>query len=254
MLRSRIIPCLLIKDDYLVKTVNFTNEKYVGDPLNAVKIFNEKFVDELMIIDISASSSGKKPNLNLISKLANESRMPLSYGGGVQCAKEAKEIIGLGVEKICMSSSIINNPNLCIEVSESIGSQSLVAVLDVKKNFLKRYQVVTNRSKTKHNLDINFLINAFQKNGIGELVINSVDNDGLMQGYDLDLIQKVHSQVSVPLTVLGGAGSLNDMKELINRFGIIGCAAGSLFVFKGKYKAVLINYPSFKEKETIINY
>lgn len=251
MLRPRIIPCLLIKDDYLVKTVNFTNEKYLGDPLNAVKIFNEKFVDELMIIDISASSSGKKPNLNLIAKLANESRMPLSYGGGVKSAKEAREIIGLGVEKICLSSSIINNPDLCIEISKSIGSQSLVAVLDIKKNFLRKYQVVTNRSKTKHSIDLMLLIDILQKNGVGELVINSVDNDGLMKGYDLNLIQKVYSKARVPLTVLGGAGSLDDMKELINRFGIIGCAAGSLFVFKGKYKAVLINYPSFKEKKII---
>ena len=253
MLRPRVIPCLLIKDNYLVKTVNFSNEKYIGDPLNAVKIFNEKQVDELMIIDISATSSKKDPNFDLIAKLANESRMPLSYGGGVKSLGDAKKIIGLGVEKICVSSAIVDRRSLCHEISSSIGAQGLVAFIDAKKNFLGKYQVVTNRAQTKHNIELLGLIEIFQKNGIGELVINCVDKDGLMNGYDIGFIKKIDSKVKVPLTILGGAGSLNHIKELVSTFGIIGCGAGSLFVFKGKYKAVLINYPNFEEKKPYIN-
>ena len=243
MLRSRVIPCLLIHNNGLVKTVKFKDKTYIGDPINTVKIFNEKQVDELMILDIDATVLGKEPNFKLIDKLANESRMPLCYGGGIKTSKEADKIFNLGVEKIALSSTAVNNPELISEISNMVGSQSVVAVLDIKKSIFGRYEIVTHNSKKKFDGNIETTINQLIERGVGELVINSVDHDGVMKGYDFALLDKVYALTSVPLTILGGAGSLSDITEAVERYKIVGVAAGSLFVFKGKYKAVLINYP-----------
>ncbi len=243
MLRSRVIPCLLIHNNGLVKTVKFKDKTYIGDPINTVKIFNEKQVDELMILDIDATVLGKEPNFKLIDKLANESRMPLCYGGGIKTSAEADKIFNLGVEKIALSSTAVNNPELISEISNMVGSQSVVAVLDIKKSIFGRYEIVTHNSKKKFDGNIETTINQLIERGVGELVINSVDYDGVMKGYDFALLDKVYALTSVPLTILGGAGSLSDITEAVERYKIVGVAAGSLFVFKGKYKAVLINYP-----------
>ena len=251
MLRSRLIPCLLIQDGQLVKTVKFNNSKYVGDPLNAVKIFNEKYVDELMIIDISATEKGLEPNFNFIQKLADESRMPLSYGGGVKSLSHANKIISMGFEKICISSALIENPHLVKVISDSIGSQSTVVVLDVKKSLFGKYEIVTNRGKKKSKMELIECVNLMQDYGIGEIIINSVDCDGVMEGYDLKLINKIYSYINKPMTILGGAGSVDDFKQLNHSYGPCGIAAGSYFVFKGKFKAVLINYPSIEERKSI---
>lgn len=252
MLRSRIIPCLLVRDKGLVKTVKFKEGKYVGDPINAVKIFNEKEVDELIVLDIDATKDSREPDYKLIEKLALECRMPFCYGGGIRTKNQASKIIGLGVEKVALSSAIVVNPMLISEIANEIGSQSVVAVLDVKKKrFGSKYEVWT------HNANVNTgkcpveFSKELESLGVGEIVINSIANDGVMKGYDLDIVDKVRSSITVPMTVLGGAGSSNDIENLVDRYGVIGAAAGSLFVFKGVYKAVLISYLSEEDKTLI---
>jgi cyclase len=251
MLRPRIIPSLLIHDNGLVKTVNFKNPKYVGDPINAVKIFNEKEVDELSIFDIDATVLGKEPNYSLIERLASQSMMPLCYGGGVKTVEQAQKIFSLGIEKIALSSAVLQNPSLISEISERVGAQSVIVVLDIKKKLLGGYEVYTHNGKKATGINPFKFAEEAQKLGAGEIVINSIDKDGAMKGYDMDLIAKMREKITVPMTVLGGAGSLDDIEKVIDQHGVIGVAAGSLFVFKGAYKAVLINYPSQIEKNKI---
>lgn len=232
----------------LVKTVNFKNPKYVGDPINAVKIFNEKEVDELIVLDIDASVENREPDFTMIKNLAAECRMPLCYGGGVKTVKHAIEIINLGAEKVALSSAALANPKIVSEIATAVGKQSVIVVLDVKKRgLLGKYEVHTHNGKKASGKSPKEFAIEMEQLGVGELVINSIDNDGVMKGYDIKLISQIRDAVNVPITVLGGAGSLKDLKELIEKFGIIGAAAGSLFVFKGVYKAVLINYPKRSE-------
>ena len=253
MLYPRIIPNLLIHKNGLVKTVNFTNPKYVGDPLNAVKIFNEKSVDELIITDIDVTFNQSEPNYGLIEKLANESRMPLCYGGGIKNISQAKKIFSLGVEKVAISSSVIENPNIVTDLAQSVGSQSVVVVLDIKKKyFSNNYELFTHNGTKKTGINPLKFIEKIKNKGVGELVINSIDRDGTMKGYDLKIIDQVRKITTLPLTVLGGAGSLEDIGNLIKKYTIIGAGAGNIFVFKGKYKAVLINYPNDQEKKRLI--
>ncbi|MFH1931900.1 MAG: AglZ/HisF2 family acetamidino modification protein [Pseudomonadota bacterium] len=253
MLYPRIIPCLLVKEKGLVKTVNFKNPKYIGDPINAVRIFNEKEVDELIVLDIDATLEKREPDYNVIEHLAEECRMPLCYGGGVTTSEQVQRIIQLGVEKVAISSAAIENPSLVREAAECVGNQSVVVVLDVKKRFMNgKYEVWThNGCKSTGKCPLGLALQ-MEKLGAGEIVINSIDNDGLMKGYDLALVEKIRKSISVPLTMLGGAGSLKDIGQLINKYGAIGAAAGSLFVFKGVYRAVLINYPNRAEKDALI--
>jgi cyclase len=251
MLRPRIIPSLLIHENGLVKTVHFKNPKYVGDPINAVKIFNEKAVDELTIFDIDATVLGKEPNYSLIERLASQSMMPLCYGGGVKTIDHAQRIFSLGIEKIALSSAVLQKPELITEISDRVGSQSVIVVLDVKKKLLGGYEVYTHNGKKATGINPFKFAEEAQKLGAGEIVINSIDRDGVMKGYDLDLIAKVREKISLPMTVLGGAGCLEDIEKVIDAYGVIGVAAGSLFVFKGPYKAVLINYPTQIEKNKI---
>ena len=256
MLRSRVIPCLLIHKKGLVKTVNFKNPKYVGDPINAVKIFNEKEVDELIVLDIDASVENREPDLEMIKNLATECRMPFCYGGGITTVEQAKKIIELGAEKIAISSSAIKNLSLIREIGEEVGVQSVVVVLDIKKRgFLYGggYDIYIRNGKQKADVQLKDFIDQLNEIGVGELVINSIDDDGLMQGYNNDLISLIRDWTNFPITVLGGAGSLDDIKNIIKKYKIIGVAAGSLFVFKGKYKAVLINYPNREEKARLFN-
>lgn len=252
MLRPRIIPSLLVHDNGLVKTVNFKNPKYVGDPINAVKIFNEKEVDELAIFDIDATVLNKEPDYTLIEKLANQSRMPLCYGGGVKTVEQAQRIFGLGIEKIAMSSAVVGRPELISEIAERVGRQSVIVVLDVRKKMLGGYEVCTHNGKKNTGINPIRFVEEIERLGAGEIIINSIDQDGVMKGYDLNLIDKIREKISLPLTVLGGAGSLDDLGKVINKHGIIGVAAGSLFVFKGIYKAVLINYPNREEKDRLV--
>jgi len=252
MLRSRIIPCLLVKENGLVKTVKFKNPKYVVDPINAVRIFNEKQVDELIILDIDATSNGKEPDLKMIENCATECRMPLCYGGGVKTADQAKKIFSLGVEKIAISSSAVLNPLLIKEISDSIGSQSVAVVVDLKKNIFGNYEIFIENGKKLIKKNFLAFIEECEINGAGEIIINNIDLEGTMKGYDISLVEKVRKITSLPLTIIGGAGNFNHITKLIDKFKIIGASAGSLFVFKGKYKAVLINYPSPEEKINLL--
>jgi len=253
MLRPRIIPCLLIKDGGLVKTVNFSNPKYVGDPINVVKILNEKEVDELIVLDISSTTSGQLLNYQLIENIAAECRMPLCYGGGISNVEQIKRLISLGVEKVSVSSAIFNNDKFLIEASKIVGNQSIAVVLDVRYINNDYYIFIGNGQKNTGIQLLDF-INKLLDIGIGELVINSVDRDGTMLGYDFDLVEKVKSLINIPLSIIGGASSHENISELFNKFGQIGAGVGSLFVFKGKYKAVLVNYPTGIEKLQILNF
>jgi cyclase len=252
MLRPRIIPCLLIHKGVLVKTIGFSQPKYLGDPLNAVRIFNEKEVDELMVVDIDASQFNREPDYKLIANLASECQMPLCYGGGVKTVEQFDRVIGLGVEKVSISSAAVEEPNLIVEAASRVGSQSVVVIVDVKRTgFFRKWEVVTHNGIKRTGLDPLKWVSELERLGAGEIVLNSVDRDGEMKGYDIELIDKVREAIKLPLTVLGGAGSLEDIRSLIARYGVIGAAAGSLFVFKGKYRAVLINYPSREEKNQL---
>ena len=245
MLRPRIIPCLLVHKKGLVKTVKFNHSKYVGDPLNAVKIFNEKEVDELIVLDIDASVENRSPDFIMIKNLAIECRMPFCYGGGVKTVDHAKKIVQLGAEKVAFSSAVIQNLQLIKEVGDAIGNQSVVVVLDYKKTgIFGRLELFTHNGKKSTGINLYDFVKTLNDLNVGEIVLNSIDRDGTMEGYDTEVSKKVREIFDGPLTILGGAGKLEDIREVVKEFKIIGAAAGSLFVFKGKYKAVLINYPT----------
>ncbi|OEG74531.1 imidazole glycerol phosphate synthase subunit HisF [Shewanella colwelliana] len=252
MLRPRVIPCLLIQDKGLVKTVKFKDAKYVGDPINAVKIFNEKEADELVVLDIDATRNGVEPDFDSIRRLAAECRMPLCYGGGVTTAKQAKHIISLGVEKVAISAAAIDNPDLIKDIADEIGSQSVVVVLDIKrKMFGLGYDVYTHNGTINTKKNPFEIAKVFESLGAGEIVLNSIDNDGCMKGFDLDSADKLRRAVKIPITILGGAGELSHFKAAVDSCGIIGVSAGSFFVFKGPYKAVLISYPEGEIKKKL---
>jgi imidazole glycerol-phosphate synthase subunit HisF len=252
MLRPRIIPCLLIHEGGLVKTIGFKSPTYVGDPVNAVKIFNEKEADELTVLDIDATVNGAEPDYKTIAHLAAECRMPLCYGGGVRNAEQAKRIIGLGVEKVAVSAAAVENPALITRMADAVGRQSVVVIIDTKKRRLSGEHDVWTHNATR-NAKIGAIAFAEQaaQRGAGEIVLNSIDNDGAMKGYDLKLAQRLREAVNIPVTILGGAGSLGDIAALVKTIGTAGAAAGSLFVFKGNYRAVLINYPQPDAKEAL---
>ena len=254
MLTSRVIPVLLIDNGELYKTVNFRDPKYVGDPLNTVRIFNEKEVDELVILDISSTKNNSSIDWELISHIAKECRMPLCYGGGVNSLEKVERLISLGVEKVAIGYSSFSDPDLIKKAVRSVGRQSIVGIMDVRKfGVFGKYEVVvlkgTKRTRmspidySKYLLDL----------GVGEIFLQNVDLDGSMKGFDEDLIEKVLQNINIPLTILGGAGSLTDLKSLIAKFKVLGVAAGSIFVFKGKHRAVLVNYPDHEQKRQLLN-
>jgi imidazole glycerol-phosphate synthase subunit HisF len=243
MLRPRITPVLLIRDKGLVKTRQFDDDKYVGDPINAVKIFNEKQVDELTLLDIDATVHGVPPDYVQLKNIAIESRMPLCYGGGITSARQAADIIALGFEKVSVSAAALERPELIREMADQVGCQSVVVTVDVRREgLLGHHNIYTHNGKKRQKVKLlDFIANAEQL-GAGEIVINSIDRDGMMQGYDLMLAKAVRAHVSTPLSFIGGAGSIAHLAELIAMVGTVGAAAGSLFVFKGTYRAVLISY------------
>lgn len=250
MLRTRVIPCLLLHNGGLVKTVHFREPKYVGDPINAVRIFNEKEVDELMVLDILASREKQEPNYALIEQFAGECFMPLCYGGGIRTVQQARQLFALGVEKICLQSAALENLSLVSDLAERFGSQSIVVSVDIARNWLKRPHLYESRSgRYLKRPWLEFLQEAV-KYGAGEIVLNAVDRDGTMQGYDVELLHKAARSISVPLIALGGAGCLAHLREAIQA-GASAVAAGSLFVFHGPHRAVLISYPKYQELETL---
>ncbi len=252
MLKIRLIPCLLLEGRGLVKTVRFKRPKYVGDPINAVKIFTEKEADELIFLDIAATVQGKRPNFEFIRKIASECFMPFSYGGGIRSIADIKALFDAGVDKVIMNTYAIENPNFISEAASIYGSQSIVVAIDVKKDVFGKYKVFIRDGRKKTNLDpMEHAVN-MEKMGAGELFLNSIDRDGIMQGYDPILIKKVSHAVNIPVVACGGAGKIEDFAEAVAS-GASAVSAGSFFVFHGKRKAVLITYPLLEELERILN-
>ena len=242
-MRKRIIPCLLISERMLVKTRKFKNPIYIGDPLNAARIFSEKEVDELVILDIDASKKGGEPDYEFIAEISGECFMPVSYGGGVKTIEQVSRLIRSGIEKVVINSAAIESMELISECSQRFGSQAIIGGVDVKKTILGRYKVVANSDTLATNLDPFEQINRMVHSGAGEILLSSVDRDGVMQGYDIELIRAVSTSVSVPIIACGGAGDLSHVVDVFKLAGASAAAAGSLFIFQGKHKAVLLSYP-----------
>ena len=245
MLKNRIIPCLLIENNKLVKTEKFKNAKYVGDYLNAIKIFNEKEVDELIVLDIAASKNKQDPNFKIIEKFSSECFMPVAYGGGISSLEHAKKIFKLGIEKICVQTAALDNPNLIKDLSNYFGAQSIILSLDIKKNIFGTYKIFRSDKQKLVNGNWIELLKKFIDIGAGEILLNSVDNDGTMKGMDLKLIKEASKFLKVPLVSMGGVGKIEDIKDAIGS-GADAVAAGSYFIFYGSHKAVLISYPKSK--------
>lgn len=243
MLLTRFIPCLLIKDNSLVKTVNFKNPKYIGDPINTVRIFNEKEVDELIFLDIDATPKNKEPNYKLLSEIANECFMPLAYGGGIKTFEQAQKIFQIGFEKVAINSALHSNLTLATQIAEKYGSQAVIGVIDIKKNFFGKRTIVSNSAKISHKETIFEWVQKLEKSGVGELLVTSVDKEGTWDGLDLELIKEITSISKVPVIAHGGVGSIDDIFNGINQSKANAIAMGSMVVYQKKDFGVLINFP-----------
>ncbi|MCH9756372.1 MAG: AglZ/HisF2 family acetamidino modification protein [Gammaproteobacteria bacterium] len=250
MLKHRVIPCLLLKNDGLVKTKKFTQPKYVGDPINAIRIFNDKEVDELIFLDIDASKKGSEPNFKLIEQIAGECFMPLCYGGGIRTVAQAQRLFSMGVEKVCLQAAAFDDLSIINSIANRFGTQSVLVSVDLKKNWLGKHRLYHASSGKCLAEDWMSFVERAVKAGAGEIVINSVDNDGTMRGMDLESITKICQKVSVPVIAMGGVGSLQDIKLAVEA-GASAVAAGSYFVFHGTHRAVLITYPNYNELENL---
>lgn len=246
MLKHRVIPILLLQNEGLIKTTKFKDPKYVGDPINAIRIFNDKEVDELVFLDILASKEKRMIDFDLIEKLASECFMPLCYGGGVRDIDSIRRILRLGVEKVSLNSSAFDNPDFVREAVSLFGSSTIVISIDVKKNLWGTYEVWTNGGTKNTKFSPVEAAKKMEALGAGEILLNSIDRDGTLLGYDDKLINQVSNSISVPLIAAGGAGKTADFSKAINS-GASAVAAGSMFVFHGKHKAVLITYPNRKD-------
>jgi cyclase len=252
MVRNRVIPALLLDKGRLVKTVGFKNPSYVGDPINVVKIFNEKEVDELIVLDISASKNGLSPDFETIQKLSSECFMPLTYGGGITRLEQASQIFSMGIEKVSIQSAAFNNINLITKIAEKYGSQSVILSIDVKRNWFGKYKAFLTCKEIFINIDLVEFIQSAVNAGAGEILLNSVNCDGKQNGYDLEIISYLSKNLSIPLIALGGAGNILDLKNAL-RAGASAAAAGSFFIYHGPHKGVLISYPDNKTIESLLN-
>lgn len=246
MNKTRVIPVLLLRGQGLVKTEKFKNPKYVGDPINAVRIFNEKEVDELVFLDINATPEGRAPSYELLADIASEAFMPMAYGGGVTTLEQVRKIFALGFEKVIINTAAYSNLNLIVEASAVFGAQSIVGCVDVRRTILGRYELCSNSARTRERTALNEHLAALVRAGVGEIMVNSVDRDGTMAGYDLKLLREVGVAVNVPVIACGGAGSIDHFAQAVEHAHVSAVAAGSLFVFIGPHRAVMINYPERK--------
>lgn len=251
MLQIRVIPCLLLQGAGLVKTVKFKKPTYLGDPRNIVKIFNEKEVDELMLLDITATIEKRPPDFSLISEIASECFMPVGYGGGIHTLNDIKKLFSIGIEKVVINSYAVEHPEFIKDASDIAGSQSIVVSIDVKKNIWSKDQVYIHSGKSNTKLDPVQLARQMQAFGAGEILLNSIDRDGTMQGYDIELIKMVAQSVDIPVVACGGAGTIADFALAVKQGGASAVAAGSMFVFQGAHRAVLISYPEYQELEQL---
>ncbi|OGU17162.1 MAG: imidazole glycerol phosphate synthase subunit HisF [Ignavibacteria bacterium GWB2_35_12] len=246
MLKTRVIPCLLLKEGGFVKTARFSKPRYLGDPRNIVRLFNEKEVDEIVILDIDATRDKRKPYFDLVRDIVSEAFMPIGYGGGITTIEDIKLLFKIGVEKVVINTQAVNKPEFISEASERFGSQSIVASIDVKKNLFGKYKVCIESGRKKCSVSPVEHAKAMEDSGAGEIIINSIDRDGTMEGYDIELIKSVASNVSIPVIALGGASKLEHFRDAVNS-GASAVSAGSMFVYQGVHKAVLINYPTQDE-------
>lgn len=249
----RVIPVLLLKNAGLVKTVGFKDAKYIGDPLNAVKIFNDKEVDELIFLDILATPQNRSIPLDLLKEIAEECFMPLSYGGGIKTLEDIRKILKIGIEKVIVNSQLFNDLNFLKAAIDQFGSSTIVASLDVKKNFWGKYELYSHGGKVNTKKDPLIFAKELNDLGVGEIMINSIDRDGTMKGYDLELISTVCSEVQVPVIACGGASSIDDFEKAVSQAGASAIAAGSMFVLHGKHRAVLISYPKQSELQELFS-
>ena len=245
MLRSRIIPVLLLKETSLVKTVKFNKFSYVGDPCNTVRIFNELEVDEISILDIDASVKKREPNYDLIGDIATEAFMPLSYGGGIDSFEKAKKIFNLGIEKVILNTAAITNPELISQIAKVYGSQAIVISVDVKTSFYSsKYNIYSHSGKKRTNLELKSWVKKCEDLGAGEIMLNYINRDGTWMGYDVELYKSIQENLNIPLVSCGGAKNIDDISKLIKHSGCSAAGVGSMVVFQKKNKGVLINFPN----------
>lgn len=250
--RPRIIPCLLLKSTGLVKTTRFRDPRYLGDPRNVVKIFNDKEADELVLLDIMATREGKEPQFDLIGEIASECFMPLAYGGGIRTVDQVRRLIGIGIEKVVINTAAVENPQLVEEAARVVGNQSVVVSIDVRQTLLtRRYEACTHGGTKSTKRDPVAIAREMEQRGAGEILVNSIDRDGMMKGYDLDLIGRMVEAVRIPVVACGGAGEAADLGRAVNA-GASAVAAGSMFVYQGKLKAVLISFPAHQDLPAVL--
>jgi cyclase len=249
IIKTRVIPVLLLKNKGLVKTVKFDAPRYIGDPINSVRIFNEKEVDELVLLDIAATPSRRGPDFDTLDDVAGEAFMPIAYGGGITAVEQIRRIMSIGFEKVILNTVTYDNPDVVRQAVAIYGSQAVVACVDVKKSLLGGYVLYTHSAARRRGIGLADHIANLLSYGVGEILVNSVDRDGTQAGYDIEAIRTVSSKVAIPVIACGGAGSIDDFATAVNQAGATAVAAGSLFVFKGKHRAVLINYPERAELE-----
>lgn len=243
MNKTRVIPVLLLRGRGLVKTVKFKDPTYIGDPVNSVRIFNEKEVDELVFLDIFATKEGRGPDFDLLADIAGEAFMPMAYGGGLSSLDQIRKVFSLGFEKVVIDSAAYGDGELIRQASAVFGAQSIVGCVDVRRTLLGRYVLYSHAGRTRQPRGLVDHVKDLERQGVGEIIVNAIDREGTLSGYDLKMICEVASAVQVPVVACGGAGSLDHMAAAVNEAGATAVAAGSLFVFVGPHRAVLINYP-----------
>lgn len=253
MLQNRLIPCLLVKDDKLVKTVRFKNPQYIGDPVNAIKIFNEKEVDEIIVVDISDDRQNSGPNFQLIRQIANECFMPVCYGGGISSIEQIREILKIGIEKVALNSALLRNETLVSEAARIFGSQCVVVSVDVKKNWLGKYRVSFCSGTQTTDIGLQNYLRRIETLGAGEILLNNISNEGTWEGFDTELLRQVSSSVSIPVIAMGGAGNATHIKEAISLGKVSAVAIGSMAVYQSRGMGVLINFPKKEILDEINN-
>ncbi len=247
MLKTRVIPCLLLRDESLVKTVKFDKAAYIGDPINTVRIFNELEVDELLFLDITATNEKRTPNFKILAEIANECFMPLGYGGGLQSFEDAKRIFQIGFEKVAVNSYSFKHPEFITQLAEHFGNQAVVASIDVKKNLFGKYEVYSHSGKMNTHKNPVQWAQELEKLGAGELLLTSIDREGSWMGYDVELVKKITSAVQIPVIANGGAGNLSHVRAVVKEGNASAVALGSMVVFQKKGLGVLVNFPEAKE-------
>ena len=251
MLRPRIIPVLLLKENFLVKSVKFKNHRYIGDTINAVKLFNNLTADELIFLDIDASRRGSPISFNLVKEIGEEANMPFTVGGGINSLKQIEELIKSGAERVVIGKEAAINPNFIYSASKTFGSSTIIVCMDVKKNIFGKEMLVGLNGKMTYPYNVLDFAKLMEQHGVGELIVQSIDRDGMMNGFEKNLIKKISDQVSVPVIALGGAGNYTHLKEMYDFCKVRGLSSGSTFVYQSEMKGVLINYPTKNEKDLI---